>query len=396
MFISFFYTLRDAGIPVSPTAFLTLNKALKLNLINSLEDLYIISRSVLIKSERYFDLFDTIFSHYFKGAEMPEYTIDEFDEIAKALLETWLRNPRAVADALGIDESKLRKYTPEELLEYFKDRLREQTERHDGGGKWIGTGGTSPVGHSGYHPQGMRVGGISRKKSAIKVALERRYKHYSLSGPITQLMLGEAMKRLKNMVPSGPKDQLDIDETLYQTMRNAGDVEIVFKRSIRNRLKVIIAIDNGGWSMDPYVPIVQTIFNHSHAQFKDIQTYFFHNTIYDTLWSDDTRYKKPQKIDEFSRFDPETRFIAVGDASMSPYELITPDGSLYVEQRSGKPSLDCLKSIVKTFRHSVWLNPVPMKSWKYTETIDIIRNIFPMFELSIDGLEKAVYYLQSR
>ena len=396
MFISFFYNLRDAGIPISPTSFLTFQKALKLNLINSLEDLYITSRSVLVKSERYFDLFDKIFAHQFEGADMPEYSIDEFDDIAKVLLETWLKNPRTIADALGIDESKFKKFSPEELLDYFKERLREQTERHDGGGKWIGTGGTSPVGHSGYHPQGMRVGGISRNKSAIKVALERRYKDYSLSGPITQSLLGEALKRLRSMVPQGPKDQIDMDATLYQTMRNAGEIEIVFKKSMRDGLKVIIAIDNGGWSMDPYIPIVQTIFDYSRAQFKDIRTYFFHNTIYSTIWSDYTRYKKPQKIDEFSRFDPETRFIVVGDASMSPYELVNADGTLYVQERSGMSSIECLRSILKTFPHSVWLNPVPMERWKYTETIDIIRNIFPMFELSIDGLEKAVAHLKSK
>ncbi|MGD9201257.1 MAG: hypothetical protein PVI26_06825 [Chitinispirillia bacterium] len=396
MFIGFFYNLRDAGLSISPTSFLTLHKALKLDLINSLEDFYILSRSILVKSERYFDLFDKIFAHQFKDAVMAEYSIDEFDDIAKALLETWLKNPGTIADALGIDESKLKKYTSEELIEYFKKRLREQTERHDGGGKWIGTGGTSPVGHSGYNPESMRVSGISRNKSAIKVALERRYRNYSLSGPITQSLVGEALKRLRNMVRAGPKDQVDIDATLYQTMRNAGEVEIVFKKSMRDRLKVIIAIDNGGWSMDPYVPIVQTIFDYSRAQFKDLQTFFFHNTIYNTLWSDYTRYKKPHKIDEFFCFDPETRFIVVGDASMSPFELVNTDGSLYVQERSGGSSIECLRSIVKAFPHSVWLNPVPMVKWKYTETINIIRDIFPMFELSIDGLEKAVTYLKSK
>jgi uncharacterized protein with von Willebrand factor type A (vWA) domain len=176
MFIEFFYKLKETGVPVSPTAFLTLHKALDQGLISSLDDFYTASRSILVKSERYFDIYDQVFAHHFKGAEMPDYEGFELDEMARALLETWLQNPKLLADALGIDESKLKKLSPEELIEYFKERLKEQTEAHHGGGKWIGTGGTSPVGHSGYHPGGMRVGGMSRNKSAVKVAMDRRYK----------------------------------------------------------------------------------------------------------------------------------------------------------------------------------------------------------------------------
>jgi uncharacterized protein with von Willebrand factor type A (vWA) domain len=170
------------------------------------------------------------------------------------LLEQWLKDPKAMADALGMDEDQLNRMTPEELIDYFKERLKDQDGRHDGGSKWIGTGGTSPVGHSGYHPGGMRVGGVSRNKSAVKVAMERRYKDYSLSGPLTQAMVGEALKRLRNMVPAGPKDQVNIDESIYRTMKNAGEIEIAFDRRMKDRLKVILAIDNGGWSMDPMYP----------------------------------------------------------------------------------------------------------------------------------------------
>ena len=144
-------------------------------------------------------------------------------------------------------------------------------------------GGTSPVGHSGHHPEGMRVGGMSQNKSAVKVAMERRYKDYSLRGPLTQSMVGEALKRLRNMIPDGPEDTVDIDETIYQTMKNGGEIEILFKRSLKDRLKLILAIDNGGWSMDPYIPVVQTLFDYAKDQFKDIKTFFFHNTIYDTV-----------------------------------------------------------------------------------------------------------------
>jgi uncharacterized protein with von Willebrand factor type A (vWA) domain len=396
MFVDFFYKLKDVGIPVSPTSFLTLHKALGSGLVISLEDFYIASRAILIKSERYFDMYDQVFAHTFQGAEMPDPQGVELDEVARVMLEAWLQNPKELANLLGIDESALMKLTPEELIEYFKQRLKEQTEAHHGGGKWIGTGGYSPVGHSGYHPGGMRVDGISRNRSAVKVAMDRRYKDYSLSGPLTRALVGEALKRLRNLVPVGPKDQINIDATIYQTMKNGGEIEIVFDRSLKDRLKVILAIDNGGWSMDPYVPVVQTLFDYARGQFKDLKTYFFHNTIYDTLWKDPARFKKPQPIEAFVRHDPETRLILVGDASMAPYELMATDGSIHLEDRSGKPSIECLNFLAQTFPQAVWLNPVSSSMWDYTRTINHIRQIFPMFELTIDGLEQAVAHLMSK
>ncbi len=395
MFIEFFYKLKDAGIPVSPTSFLTLQKALSKGLIQSLGDFYTATRAILVKSERYFDLYDQMFAHYFEGAEMPDIEGVELDSIAKALLEEWLKNPKQIADALGIDESALKNLSPDELLDYFKERLKDQTERHDGGNKWIGTGGTSPVGHSGNHPEGLRVGGASRNKSALKVANERRYKDYSRSGPLTQAMMGEALKQLRNMIPSGPRDQVNIDASIYQTMKNAGEIEIIFDRSLRDRLKVILAIDNGGWSMDPYVQVVQTLFDYARSQFKDVKTYFFHNTIYDTVWEDSSRYKKPKRVDEFARKDPDTRLILVGDASMAPYELMARDGSIYVHERSGMSSIDRIKFLADTFPHNVWLNPVSERMWPYTRSINAISQIFPMFELSLDGLEQAVTHLMA-
>ena len=396
MFVDVFYTLRHVGIPVSPTSFLTLQKALSKGLINSINDFYTAARAILVKSERYFDLYDQVFAHHFQGADLKEPDEIELTEIAKAMLEEWLKNPRELAEVLGIDESEISKLTPAELVQYFLDRLKEQTEEHHGGSKWIGTGGTSPVGHSGYHPGGMRVGGVSRNKSAVKVALDRRYRDYSQEGPLTQSQMGEALKRLRHMVPVGPKDQVNIDETIYQTMKNAGEIEIVFDRSLKDRLKVILAIDNGGWSMEPYVEVVQTLFNYARAQFKELKTFFFHNTIYDNLWEDPQRYRKPFKVDDLIKLDRETRFIIVGDASMAPYELMATDGSIHLEERSTKASIERLRFIAATFPHSVWLNPKLEEEWPYTRTIQIIREIFPMFELTIDGLEKAVNYLMSK
>jgi uncharacterized protein with von Willebrand factor type A (vWA) domain len=396
MFVDFFYTLRTVGIPVTPTAFLRLHKALNMGLINSVDDLYTAARSILVKSERYFDLYDQVFAHQFQGVELKEPDEQELSDIARALLEEWLKDPRLLANTLGIDESELGKMTPEELIEYFLERLKEQTEAHHGGGKWIGTGGTSPVGHSGYHPGGMRVGGISRNKSAVKVAMDRRYRDYSQEAPLTQSQMGEALKRLRHMVPVGPKDKINIDKTIYQTVKNAGEIEIVFSRRLKDRLKVILTIDNGGWSMEPYVTVVQTLFNYARSQFKDFKNFYFHNTIYNYLWEDPRRHNKPYPIDELVRFDPETRFVIVGDASMAPFELMAQDGSIYFGDRSGKASIERLRFIAKTFPHAVWLNPVPAYEWQYTHTINVIREILPMFELTIDGLEKAVNHMMRK
>jgi len=396
VFVDFFYSLRKVGIPVSPTSFLRLQKALSIGLINSIDDFYTGARAILVKSERYFDLYDQVFAHKFRGVEFQEAEEFELSEVARSLLEEWLKDPKALADALGINEEDLLKLSPEELLQYFLDRLKEQTEAHHGGNKWIGTGGTSPVGHSGYHPGGMRVGGVSRNKSAVKVAMERRYRDYSQEGPLTPSQMGEALKRLRHLVPAGPKDQLNIDETIYQTMKNAGEIEIVFDRGLRDRLKVILAIDNGGWSMDPYIGLVQTLFNYARAQFKDLKTFFFHNTIYDYLYEDPPRRFKPFPLDQIVQLDPETRFVIVGDASMAPYELMATDGSIYVGERSGKPSIDRLKFIAEIFPHAAWLNPVLAPEWNYTPTIRHIREIFPMFELTLDGLEGAVTHLMQK
>lgn len=396
MFIPFFYKLKEVGVPVTPTSFLTLQKAMSMGLINSLDDFYTCARSLLVKSERYFDLYDQVFAFHFDGVPLPDIDGFEVDEIARAMLDEWLKNPKQLADALGIDESKLAQLTPDQLIDYFKERLKEQKGRHEGGNKWIGTGGTSPVGHSGYHPGGMRVGGESRNKSALKVAGERRYKDYSTHAPLTQAMMGEALKRLRNMVPTGPKDQLNVDETIYRTMKNGGEIELIFDSSLKDRLKVILAIDNGGWSMDPYISVVQTLFDYARSQFKEVKTCFFHNTIYDCVWEDASRYRKPLKIDEFTKRDPDTRFIVIGDASMAPYELMSTDGSIHIRERSGKPSIERLRFITDTFSHSVWLNPVPETMWNYTHTIIAISKIFPMFELTIDGLERAVSQLMAK
>ena len=183
MFVDFFYILRESGVPVSPTSFLRLHQALSLGLVNGLDDFYTAARSTLVKSERYFDIYDRVFAHFFQGAELPDFKGIDLDAAARELLAEWLQHPEDLARALGLSKEKIQSMSPDELMKYFLDRLKEQSEAHHGGSKWIGTGGTSPVGHSGYHPGGMRVGGQSMSKSAVKVALDRRYKDYSLDVP---------------------------------------------------------------------------------------------------------------------------------------------------------------------------------------------------------------------
>lgn len=396
MFIDFFYSLRDRGVPVTPTSFLRLQKALSLGVVGSVDDFYTAARSILVKSERYFDTYDQVFAHHFRGATLEEVTDTEWMDIARLLLEEWLKRPKESAEMLGLDKEQLARYTPEELIRYFLDRLKDQRGAHHGGNRWIGTGGTSPVGHSGHHPDGMRVGGASRNKSAVKVALERRYRDFSQEGPLTEFQMGEALKRLRRMIPHGPRDVVNVDKTITETMRNGGEISIVFDRRLTDRLKVILLIDNGGWSMDPYVEIVQTLFNYARSQFKDLKIYYFHNTIYNRVWSDPQRHLRAEAIGEFSRRDPETRLIIVGDAAMAPYELMGANGSLYVGERDSRSSEERLKFLARLFRHTAWLNPQAEVDWHYTWTVEAIAKIFPMFELTLDGLERAVQHLMKR
>ncbi|MBN1576436.1 MAG: hypothetical protein JW913_07790 [Chitinispirillaceae bacterium] len=396
MFVDFFYLMKHNGIPVSPTSFLRLHQALHGGIINSIDDFYIGARAICVKSEKHFDCYDRIFAHHFQGVELMDPQEHELSEIARAMLDEWLKDPGGLAHALKVDEEALSTMTDDELVAYFLNRLKEQTGEHHGGSRWIGTRGTSPVGHSGYHPGGMRIGGGSMHRSAIKTALDRRYRDYSGEGPMTASQIGEALKRLRNMVPAGPKDRVNVDATVYETMKKAGEIEIVFERSMKDRLKVILAVDNGGWSMDPYVELVQTLFNYARAQFKELKTFFFHNTIYKNLWEDPQRRSGPFPVDDLIRLDSETRFIIVGDASMAPAELTAANGTIHLEERSGKPSIERLTFIAKTFPHAVWINPLFPEAWDYTRTIRLIREIFPMFELSLEGLEKAVAALARR
>lgn len=396
MFVSFFYDLRESGIAVTPTAFLRLQKALGLGLITSWDDFYSVARAVLVKSERDFDAYDEVFVRFFTGVEKLSPEGIAIDDAVRALLNEWLKDPDELAKALGLNKEQLLRMSGEELVQYFLDRLKDQKESHHGGRKWIGTGGTSPVGHSGFRPGGMRIGGVSRNSSAIKVALERRYKDYSQTAPLSRGQIGEALKRLRRMVPAGPKDVVNVDKTIDRTMENAGEIDIVFDRRLTDKLKVLLLIDNGGWSMEPYVETVQILFHYAHAQFRELSIRYFHNTVSDRVWVDPQRRNRPETVEVLLRRDPETRLIFVGDASMAPEELLAVNGSIAIEYRQQQPSIERLKLLAKTFRHAAWLNPLSASFWDTGATISQIRQIFPMFPLNLAGLEKAVVHLTTR
>jgi uncharacterized protein len=316
------------------------------------------------------------------------------------MLSRWLQDPLNAPFLTDEEREMLRKMDPDEVMEYFKKRLQDQTERHDGGDRWIGTGGRSPVGHGGVHPNGMRVGGSPGNRSAIKVAMDRRYIDYSDSAMLTPDKIGDALDRLKNLMPSGPKDQLNIDKTVRQTVKQAGEIELVFDRRLVDKLKLMIFLDNGGWSMTPYVKLTKSLFTYARSQFKDVRFFYFHNCVYDEVYEDPTRYSKPVKTaDLVRRSDPKTRVIIVGDASMSPYELTHPRGAIDYGTPQTNSGYSWIRRLKETFKNTVWINPIPAEEWGYTYgsfTVQIISDQIPMFELSLHGLEAAVAELKKK
>jgi uncharacterized protein with von Willebrand factor type A (vWA) domain len=397
MFEGFFFRLRSLGVPISPTAFLRLHKALDDGLITNLDEFYVIARAVMVKRERHFDLYDQVFANYFEGKDLDDAFTHQLADDLQQVLAEWLRDPRLLDSLSPEERAKVQQLGPDELMQYFLDRLREQTARHDGGNRWIGTGGRSPVGHGGVHPGGMRVGGAGRSRSAIKVALDRRFIDYSDATPLTAQQLGEALRTLRHLAPVGPKDRLNIDKTIYETVRQGGEISPVFDRRLRDKLTVYLFIDNGGWSMTPYVERTQALFVHARDSFRRLRTFLLHKCVYDTVWEDAQRFRKPIKLDEILRAEPDTRIILLGDASMAPYELVHPRGALDVTHRQRRAGIDCLRELAERFPKRVWINPIPAPHWDWTlgaYTIEMVREMFPMVDLTLTGIEAAVELLK--
>ena len=401
MFTGFFFALRQEGIPVSIVEWMTLMEALNIGIADSsLSRFYHLARSILVKSETQFDQYDVAFQRYFRGIEAPVKLLDQVSQ--------WLSNP--LPPYLFSEEERdelIRKLGMpdwEKLRAALEERLRTQDGLHHGGNHWIGTGGTSPFGHSGFHPGGIRIGGDSYGRSAVKVAAQRNYIEYRSDETIGIRQFEMALRKLRQFSTriDGPKDQLDLDETINETSRNAGTLKLVWTRPRKNTVKLIVLMDIGG-SMQGYAKLCSQLFSavHKATHFKDIRFYYFHNCIYDYLYEDFGNIRRRSvKTNDFLRtFDSEYKVILVGDASMAPSELLQPDGIIYWGETNEDPGLTWLQRIARRFPYSIWLNPISEKYWDTTygyRTIQIVREVFPMFELTLEGLEMAIKKLVVR
>ncbi len=398
MFTEFFYLLRRKGVPVSVTEWISFMEALYNGFFqSSMDHLYYVGRAFLVKSEAYYDMFDEAFQEFFGGI------VTEPVELEKVM--DWLENPLHRLPKLSMEEmaelqrqiEEFRKtHDMEELMRQFRERLKEQKERHDGGGKWIGTGGTSPFGAYGYHPGGIRVGGESWMQSAAKVAGERRFRNYRNDIILDVRQTKMALKKLRELKREGLQEELDIDETIDKTAKEGGEIELVFNRSRENTVRLILLMDTGG-SMMPYTELCERLFSAASQtdHFKEFKYFFFHNTIYQDIYEDMANYKRIPTEKLFSQFHKGYKLILVGDARMAFSELFDVNGCIDYFYTNDKPSLEWLVKIRDHFPHSVWLNPTHKNFWGHY-TVDTISKVFPMFELTIDGLKDAVKSLTSR
>jgi uncharacterized protein with von Willebrand factor type A (vWA) domain len=383
LLIDFFFLLREKKVPVTITEWLTYMEALSKGLHNcSFYDFYFLTRALLVKNECYFDAFDQCFAHYFKDVELT-LTIDE------KFLE-WLENPVNQRYLLPEELEFLKHLDLEELRRLLEERLREQTERHDRGDRWIGTGGTSPFGIRGAHPTGISFGDRRMGGMAMKYALERRYRNYRHDMTLDIRQIQMALKKLRLLKRIGVPDELDLEETIDETCKNAGELELIFRPERKNRVKVILLMDAGG-SMEPYAHLVNQLFSAAHSLkfFRDFQYFFFHNCVYQFIYEDmmNTESTKFPTADLMRKYDKNYKLIIVGDAHMHPAELVEPGGAIYYyADPDGTPGIVWLKRLQDYFRKSVWVNPSRYSGW----TRDKISKIFPMFQLTINGLEEAV------
>lgn len=391
MFLDLFYGLRDEGVPVAIQEWQTFLEALEEGLHgSSLLRFYHLGRACLIKSETYFDSYDKVFAKVFKGVEGALG-----DEVTESILD-WLRDPKNFPELTPEQLAELEHLTQDELMRRFLETLAEQTERHDGGNKWVGTGGRSPYGHGGVHPTGIRVGGPAKSRSAMKVAEERRFSDYrtDLSLDIRQMRV--ALRRLRQLTRTGPQTELSLDDTIDETCKNAGEIELVFRAPRKNDVRLLLLMDVGG-TMDPYYEPVSQLLTALHEErgLRDFQAYYFHNCIYDHVYSKArlTRADAVPMGDILRRLDPRWKVAIVGDAAMHPAELIEPYGGIDPRITSPTPGIQWLHRIADHFDRSVWINPDKKEIWEDYQTVRTVKRLFPMFHLSVDGLTEAVQSL---
>lgn len=386
MLIDFFEEVRAAGVPATPRELLDLIRGLQADLaFAEIDDFYLLARTCLVKDEKYYDRFDLAFSSYFKG-------IGSLDELLeKVIPDEWLR--QTFEKFLSEEDRKKIKSlgSLEKLMEEFKKRLEEQKERHAGGSKWIGTGGTSPFGHGGYHPEGIRVGGESKNRSAAKVWEKREFRNFDDSLSLGNRNIQVALKRLRQFARTGAAEELDLDGTIKATARNAGYLDLKMVREKHNSVKVLLLLDVGG-SMDDHIEMVEELFTACRTEFKHLEHYYFHNCLYESVWKDNNRRfnERIPTMDLIHKYGPDYKVIFVGDASMSPYEIAVAGGS--VEHFNQEPGQVWLKRVTNNWNKTVWLNPVPEKYWGYTQSIGMINQLMEdrMYPLTIEGLDAAM------
>ena len=393
MLIDFFYTLRAAKLPVSVKEFLTLLEALQADVVGprqpdacSIDDFYYLARTALVKDEKHFDKFDRAFAAYFKGVE-------HIADFRKEIPAEWLRKilekeltpeQKAAIEKMGWDE----------LMETLKKRLDEQKERHEGGSKWIGTGGTSPFGHGGYNPQGIRIGGKGGNKSAVKVWDQRAYRDYDDSQELGTRNIKVALRRLRKFARTGNELELDLPDTIRSTAANAGWLDIKMVPERHNSVKVLLLMDVGG-TMDEHIARVEELFSAAKAEMKHLEFYYFHNCVYDFMWKNNRRRfaEKFATWDIIRKYNKDYKLIFVGDATMSPYEILQPGGS--VEYNNEEPGAEWLQRLTHAFPKFAWINPEPQGVWQYRQSIAIIQQLMSqrMFPLTLKGLEDAMRML---
>lgn len=386
MLLNFFYALRDAKVPVSLKEYLMLLEGLEKEVIPTrLEDFYYFARSALVKDERNLDKFDLVFGKNFKGIESVngEISADIPDEWLNTLAQKYLtEEEKKQIEALGGFDK---------LMETLKQRLEEQKEKHQGGNKWIGTGGTSPFGHSGYNPEGIRIGGQSTHRRAVKVWEKREFKDLNDNVEIGTRNIKVALKRLRKWARMGAAEELDLAGTINKTAKD-GYLDVVLRPERRNNVKVLTLFDIGG-SMDDHIRVCEELFSAAKSEFKHFEHYYFHNCLYESLWRKNNR-RNTERIDTYDvlhKYSGDYKVVVVGDAAMSPYEIAMKGGS--VEHWNEEAGAVWLERLVNQFPHLIWINPVHPEQWHYSASTDMIKQIIGphrMFPMTLEGLDNAM------
>jgi uncharacterized protein len=384
MFATFIIALREAGLPASITEYLTLMRAMREGVADySVEDFYYLSRAALVKDERHLDRFDRVFGEVFRGLEPPE------GDLRRELPEDWLRK---MAEKLLTEEEKAQIQAAggfEALMELLKQRLAEQKGRHQGGSKWIGTGGTSPFGAHGYNPEGVRIGQEeSRHRRAVKVWDKREFRDLDDSIEIGTRNMKLALRRLRRFARQGAATELDLPDTIRSTANNAGSLDLKLVPERHNTVKVLLLLDIGG-SMDDHVRLSEELFSAARSEFKHLEHYYFHNCPYERLWRNNRRRKESEvsTFEVLRTYGPDYKLILVGDASMSPYEIVQHGGS--VEHWNEESGTVWMNRLTGHFRRTAWLNPMPEATWPHSVSTDLMRQLVEgrMFPLTVGGIE---------